>query len=539
MAFKNCIDEMDLYTDGEPTSRFQSLISQSTQICQGPPKTFLLNTVKETLDDSGMVRRWTFGEKNQSKTRTIMMMGETGTGKSTLINVMVNYILGVKYEDNIRFEIIKKEERSQTESQTSGITVYEIYGNEGVRVPFSLRLIDTPGYMDTSGEKQDEKIPKNISKLFNAEKGVQQIDAVCLVVKASQNRLTDVQVKIFDAILSLFGKDIENNIMPLITFSDGGKKPKALEAIARAGVPCARNKKKEPIFFKFNNVSKKINGDCDDEGDDDDDEDDEDENYWQRNWKMGVKTMQKFFESLNEMETRSLQMTQNVLMGREQLEMNIQCLQDKITATDNLQIMLRQTQDVLEKHKEDIDANKDFDYVVDEPCTIKVETRYPATCCAVCETNCHYPCTVVSAKWLNWCAVMKGKNCTVCEKKCRYEHHIKEKKMYKPSTRRVTKTFEKMKEQYGRASREKATTENLVKNLQEHAKNVVSGKSELVEESYWHILSLSKIALRPDSRSTVQHLDFLLERLKETGTKEQIQKIMEIKKRARELSKLK
>ncbi|KAG5832683.1 hypothetical protein ANANG_G00293740, partial [Anguilla anguilla] len=373
MAFKNCIDEMDLYTDGEPTSRFQSLISQSTQIHQGPPKTFLLNTVKETLDDSGEVRRWTFGEKNQNKTRTIMMMGETGTGKSTLINVMANYILGVEYEDNLRFEIIKREERSQTESQTTAVTVYEIYGNEGVRVPFSLRLIDTPGYTDSArkrrdytdtSEKQDEQITENIRKLFNAEKGVHQIDAVCFVVMATQNRLTQAQAYIFDAILSLFGKDIENNIMALITNSDEGK-PGVLGAIEKAGVPCARNEKNQLIFFKFNNVSK-INYDC---GEDDDDEEEEcDENYWQRNWKIGVKSMENFFDSLDNMETRSLHMTQKVLMERDQLEISIHCLQDQITATENLQNMLKQTQDALEKHKEDIVANKDFKYEVDEPC---------------------------------------------------------------------------------------------------------------------------------------------------------------------------
>ncbi|KAJ8254154.1 hypothetical protein COCON_G00207660 [Conger conger] len=373
MDFMGFCDGLDLYTDGEPTSKFQPLINQSTQIQDGLPKKLLLNTSKETLDDSGEVRRWTFGEKNQSQTRTIMMLGETGTGKSTLINVMVNYILGVEYQDDIRFEIIKEEERSQTESQTTAVTVYEVYGSEGVRVPFSLRLIDTPGYTDTAGVKHDEKIAKNIRKLFEAECGVDQIDAVCLVVKASQNRLTDAQVYIFDAILSLFGKDIENNIMALITFSDGGR-PGALEAIDKAGVPCARNKKKQPIFFKFNNVSEKIN---DDRGDDDDDDDDLEGDYndfLKQNWKMGVATMQKFFERLATMETRSLQMTQDVLMGRDQLEMSIQYLQDQIMATENLQKMIRQTQDAVEKHKEDIDANKDFDYVVDEPCKIKVDT---------------------------------------------------------------------------------------------------------------------------------------------------------------------
>ena len=516
----------DLYTAG-PTSKFNSIINQSTQIHKGPPKTYLLNTVKETLDDSGKVRRWIFGkEKNQSKTRTIMMMGETGTGKSTLINVMVNYILGVEYEDDIRFEIIKAEDQTkdQTKSQTTAVTVYEIYGSEGGRVPFSLRLIDTPGYTDTAGEKQDEEIAKNISELFKAKRGVHQIDAVCFVVKASQNRLTDTQVYIFDAIMSLFGKDVENNIMALITFSDGGP-PGALQAINKAGVPCARNKKKQPIFFKFNNVSKKINDDTDDEEEQDDEED-----FLPRNWEMGVTTLQKFFDRLAKMETRSLQMTKDVLMERDQLEMTIKRLHAQIIATENLQKMHRQTQDALEKHKQDIDANKDFEFVVDEPCTIKIDTTVPATCCNVCETNCHYPCTVVSASMLSLCAVMKGKRCTVCENKCSYQDHMKEKRMYKPSTRQVTKTFEKLKEQYERASGEKAAEENLVKVLQEKLKNIVSGKGKLVEESYQHILSLSKIALRPDSRTTLEHLDFLLERLKETGTAEQIQKMEDMKK---------
>ncbi|KAJ8345899.1 hypothetical protein SKAU_G00300920 [Synaphobranchus kaupii] len=534
MAYRDNYDDMDLYTDGESTSRFQSLINQSTQIHQGPPEKFLLNTVKETLDDSGKVRRWTFGERNQSKTRTIMMMGETGTGKSTLINVMVNYILGVEFKDNIRFEIIEEEEKRQTESQTTAVTVYEIYGNEGVRVPFSLRLIDTPGYRDTASGEQDEQIQNNIRKLFKAENGVHQIDAVCFVVMASQSRLTDSQLYIFDAILSLFGKDVENNIMALITFSDGGK-PGALEAIEEAGVPCARNKRKQAIYFKFNNVSQKIN---DDSGDDDDD-DEVDDDYLQRNWEMGVKTMKKFFESLDNMETRSLHMTEEVLMEREQLEISIQSLQDQITAAENLQQMLKQTQDALEKHKEDIDAKKDFEFIVDEPCKIKVDTAVPATCCKVCETTCHYPCTLVRVTMLDWCAVMKNNKCTVCAKKCSYEDHIKENKMYKSSTRPVIRKFEKLKEQYERASGEKATKENLEKNLQEDLKNVQSDKKALVDESYQHIISLSKIALKPDSRSTLQHLDFLLERLKETGTAEQIQKIEDIKRRAAEVNKLK
>lgn len=33
------------------------------------------------------------------------MMGKTGTGKTTLINSMINYLLGVDFEDSFRYKV--------------------------------------------------------------------------------------------------------------------------------------------------------------------------------------------------------------------------------------------------------------------------------------------------------------------------------------------------------------------------------------------------------------------------------------------------
>lgn len=56
---------------------------------------------------------------------------------------------------------------------------------------------------------------KQIQEYFKDRHGIQQIqqiEAVCFVVRSSQARLTEKQQYIFDSILSIFGQDIKENI---------------------------------------------------------------------------------------------------------------------------------------------------------------------------------------------------------------------------------------------------------------------------------------------------------------------------------------
>ncbi|KAG7335459.1 hypothetical protein KOW79_000152 [Hemibagrus wyckioides] len=76
------------------------------------------------------------------------MVGETGVGKTTLINSMVNYMLGVESKDRIWFEVIETKE-NQSQSQTSTVTVYDLFTEP---CPFSLTIIDTPGFLKTEGK---------------------------------------------------------------------------------------------------------------------------------------------------------------------------------------------------------------------------------------------------------------------------------------------------------------------------------------------------------------------------------------------------
>jgi energy-coupling factor transporter ATP-binding protein EcfA2 len=66
--------------------------------------------------------------KERFSIERILVMGATGSGKTTLINGMINYIFNVQWEDTFRFQLIQEQTagRSQVDSQTSRITAYDI-----------------------------------------------------------------------------------------------------------------------------------------------------------------------------------------------------------------------------------------------------------------------------------------------------------------------------------------------------------------------------------------------------------------------------
>ncbi|CAL8316850.1 unnamed protein product [Gadus morhua 'NCC'] len=258
-----------------------------------------------------------------------------GSGKSTLINGMMNYILGIDWKDSFRFKLINEDQsKSQAESQTTHVTTYKINHQEGFKVPYSLTLVDTPGFGDTRGIESDKAITEQIRSLFTSAKGVVEIDAICFVTQASQVRLTASQKYVFDSVLSIFGKDVAENICILVTFADG-QQPPVLEAINAAKIPCPKTHKDLPVHHKFNNSALFAeNKSFSDRADQDSKSSKYPEekkmdvnNFDAMFWAMGASSMETFFTALGQMTTKSLQLTKEVLEERKQLEVSVEGIQ--------------------------------------------------------------------------------------------------------------------------------------------------------------------------------------------------------------------
>ncbi len=94
-----------------------------------------------------------------------MEVGQTGCGKTTLLNSVFNYLLEIKIEQDFRYSIIHETfGTSQLVFQTSEVTIYNIKGMNGLP---PIQIIDTLGYGDTLRIKEDMKIISKIELSTN------------------------------------------------------------------------------------------------------------------------------------------------------------------------------------------------------------------------------------------------------------------------------------------------------------------------------------------------------------------------------------
>ncbi|CAI5670299.1 unnamed protein product [Oreochromis niloticus] len=472
----------------------------------------------------------TVGEKNPSKTnKTILIVGETGAGKSTLINALFNYTIGVKWEDEVWFQIVEEGKRSQSESQTSDVIVYEIFGFEDKTLPYSLTIIDTPGFGDTRGAERDEIVIRRLLQLFGSDNGVHEVHAVGLVMKAADNRLTDRLMYIFSSMMSLFGKDVEKNIVALITHSDGATPKNVLKALEDAKIKCAKNDKNQPAHFLFNNRTNEARTD-------------EEEFALEFAWKVTEKGMRQLRTFMEKTAPQNMKKTVEVMNSRIRLTECIKNLKGRIELTELKETEIRQIQEALKEHEEEMKKNKNFTIDVDEPYKVKENVKggwwgfWPicyydgVTSCKVCKENCHET-TCTWAKTPKDCEVMKGGRCTVCTKNCPVSDHEKEVWRYVNKTRKVQKTVEEIKEKYEKNETETKNKGSVLENLKKEKNQLTAEKSKLLYESYQHVVTLEQIALKADSVSTIVHLDFLIEKMKEEGDTEKVQKLKDMRSR--------
>jgi len=488
---QNCLSRK-MKTEGQK-------VSQETD--KSPTKIMLpLKQIYSNI--SKKIRLYSVGPDQPLKaTKNIIMVGMTGSGKSLMINYLVNYFYGVEFKDDFRLAMILKEDEieeregnstSEAESVTSWVTAYQLNWQEGSRTDFNLMLLDTPGFGDTRGIAEDEKIIDRIRDFYNDEKAcpLQEIAMVGFVVQSGLSRLTEEQKYIFDNVLNIFGKDIKDNVSILFTFADL-QQPPALKTIESYNIPFNGS-------FKFNNSAVYApNNDVDVE-------------EFEQSWNFGVKNIKRFFAHLGSVTPTSLKMTKEVLAERDHLKCILQGLEKSIrNGMSQLQSIEVMCDDILTlkgtvKQNENYKVKSEVEVQRTETCD------HDITNCVPCMFTCHSPCYIAGDN-KRGCASMKNGVCQRCPGKCAWGSHQNGSKIYvyTPNTRE--ETISDMLEKYNIATNKKNAKKELLLKLLEEYKAYKTKLFLDIESAAEKTKRLEEIAMKNSYLTNVDYIERLIE----------------------------
>ena len=438
--------------------------------------------------------------------KVLMVVGATGAGKSTLINGIVNYILGVRWDDPFRFKMIVDDSSAQTHGVTSTITAYTIYQQEGSQFPYTLTIVDTPGFGHTQGLSRDRQITQQMKEFLSIppnDGGIDHIDGIGFVVQASLARLTHTQKYIFNSILSILGKDIGKNIYMMITFADG-QVPPVVEAIKAGGTPFCK-------YFKFNNSALFLNVA---EGEEDEDDGGDFDKIF---WSMGMKSFGKFFSNFEHVEPRSLQLTREVLEERQRLEACLYTLQTQNNEGLAKIEEMRKDKKVMEVYEADIQASKEFKYKITVTRQRKVDLKPGqfVNNCLLCNFTCHQSCGVPDDSEKYRCSCMDGggvsnAKCTVCPQRCGWRSHVSNRYRFELYSEEIERTAEDMKRRYDTAKQGKAKVQDLIRETESRLSQMDKLVMDMIRQVQRSLARLDEIALVPNPISTVEHIDLMI-----------------------------
>jgi energy-coupling factor transporter ATP-binding protein EcfA2 len=189
---------------------------------------------------------------------SLVCIGKTGAGKTTLINTLMNHVMKKSYHDERVIAITQlielrnpmTEEQftckyecnldqfqgrqsdrlgSGSTSQTTNAHIYDI--NLG---DFTLKIIDTPGLADTTGMEQDKK---NIEVIVKGIREVSKIDGILFVQKSTEVRL-DISLKyLISEIQGMLPKGCEGNFFTCLTAVVNKLKLDVLPALKEMKIP--------------------------------------------------------------------------------------------------------------------------------------------------------------------------------------------------------------------------------------------------------------------------------------------------------------
>ncbi|KAF8833638.1 hypothetical protein BDN67DRAFT_976509 [Paxillus ammoniavirescens] len=167
---------------------------------EDPAEALILNTAEELRN--GIIKT------TKSKTDfTILIVGETGTGKTTLLSLIGNILEG---HSPVEYKMYNEEANEAggpaKHSQTNNAKLYEFVSKNKI----TIRILDTPGLADTRGIAQDEKHKESTIRAI--QENITTVDAVIILANGTLPRLGVATDYALTTLSGIFPAILANNI---------------------------------------------------------------------------------------------------------------------------------------------------------------------------------------------------------------------------------------------------------------------------------------------------------------------------------------
>jgi len=147
----------------------------------------------------------------------LLLIGETGSGKTSFLNLICNFDLIVKlgFETSVdQFQnfndfALENAETQKMESKTSNARLYNVNFFD-----LKVGIIDTPGFGDSRGIEEDKR---HVGKIIATVKEVDYVNCVCLVVNGRNSRMTGTLRYVLTEITTILPKAILDNVIVVFT----------------------------------------------------------------------------------------------------------------------------------------------------------------------------------------------------------------------------------------------------------------------------------------------------------------------------------
>ena len=460
-------------------------------------------------------------EDERAQAKVVIVLGQTGSGKTTLLNALVNYILKVEMTDPYRFVLIHEETgKTQEYSQTAEVNQYFI---KSFKDSPSFVIVDTPGFGDTRGISQDQKIFLKIADYFNHK--INSLHAICFVAQSSNARLTINQKYIFSKIFELFGEDIAENFICMLTFCDGGQPP-ILDALKNKKESCfgaIQHLLSDPWYLKFNNSGILAANDATDP-------------FCRLFWDLCMVSFDKFIRKINTLPCKSLTLTKEVLLERKRLEDTLTMLRPDLDQCLSKKEDIRKTMKTIENNRDQVNSNSNFmiESTVYEHQKVETPPGQHTTLCLVCNRTCHENCAYADDKDKAKCVAMKNNYCVVCIKNCFWDCHKNYPYIIKQIEKKTQVKSDALYRKYSDASSNISKSQQILNGLNEEYLKLTLHCMQLQELIRESVQRLRRIALQKNVLETAEeYIDIMIqseEQEKKPGYRDRIASLNDLKK---------